>query len=121
MTEKSFLPKPWFPFFLSLFFVLHGFTENFFLIPIKDALRLLLTYEISTIGLIFLFWLYFKSIIKAALFTFFLMGFNFFFGYLYDMLKSFFSTFYFPGSFTLKYTVIISVVLLKPPMHPNVF
>ena len=112
MAGKSFFIKPFYPFLLSVFFVVHGFSENFFLIPVKDALVLLFIYLVSTIGLFFLCWLYFKNTVKAALFTFLLMGFNFFFGYLYDTVKSFFSTLYFPGSFALKYTVIISVALL---------
>ena len=112
MPAKHFFLKPFYVLLLSVFFVLHGFSDNFFLIPIKDALVLLFIYLVSTIALIVLCSLYFKNIGKAALFTFLIMAINFFFGYLHDSVKFFFPNSFFPGSFVVKYSVIVSIALL---------
>ncbi|HYM94327.1 MAG TPA: sulfatase-like hydrolase/transferase [Chitinophagaceae bacterium] len=107
MLRKPFFSKPWYLLLLPVFFVLHGFEENFYLIPVKDSLILLFIYTGCSIILAILFLWYFKNITRAAFFSFLLMGFNFFFGYLHDGLKSFF-----PDSFVVKYSVVLSVAFL---------
>lgn len=107
MLGKSFFLKPWYPCLLSIFFVLHGFTANFYLIPVKDSLLLLLAYLVGAIVFTFSFWLFFRNLAKASFFSFLIMGFNFFFGYIHDSLKSFF-----PDSFVIKYSVILSAFFL---------
>ena len=103
MTLKSVFLKPWYVFLLSVFFVLHGFTENFFLIPVKDTLVFLFYCLGISVILVGLFWLFFKNIQKAAFLAFLLLAFNFFFGYIHDGLKLFF-----PNSFVAKYSIILS-------------
>ncbi|TAL42799.1 MAG: hypothetical protein EPN92_11150, partial [Chitinophagaceae bacterium] len=99
--------KPWYALLLSVFFVLHGFTENFYLIPARDTLFFLLACLGISLMLIALFWLFFKNIQKAAFLTFLLLAFNYFFGYIHDGLKLFF-----PSSFVTKYSVLLSAAFL---------
>lgn len=103
ISKKKFI-QPWYVFLLSVFFVLHGFTENFYLVPVKDSLILLFVYLWVSVVLIFLFWLFFKNIQKSAFLSFLLLSFNYFFGYIHDGLKSFF-----PSSFVTRYGFILSV------------
>src|SRR6186997_776572 len=107
MPGKSFFLYPWYYFLLPVFFVFHGFVANYFLIPVKDTLILLLTYLGVSIILAGLLWLYFRDIKKAIFFSFLLLAFNFFFGYLHDSLK-----FFFPDSIAIKYSVVLSFAFL---------
>jgi hypothetical protein len=95
------LAKKWnwfklsFLFLLPLFFVFHGFTENYYAIPTGEALELLGAYTLVSLLLFFTAWLFYRNVFKAALFSFFLLSFNFFFGALQDFLKSFFDDVFF--------------------------
>jgi hypothetical protein len=104
---KSLFSKPVYLFLLPVFFVFHGYMLNFSLIPVKDALLLALLYLCISFILVFLTRLYFKSFAKAALFTFLLMGFYLFFGYIHDALKLLV-----PGSFLVKYSVFLPVAFV---------
>lgn len=104
----SFFRKyPLFLYFLSLFFVLHGYTENFGIVPSAEALVLLLKYISFAIVLSFLFFFFYKNLIKASLVVFFIMAYNFFFGKLHDISKNVFGNFLFN-----KYSFIIPVSFL---------
>ncbi len=86
--KKTLHDYPVYLFLLSLFFVFHGYTENFNYIPIKDGLALLFIYLGSSIVIAGAFWLLYRNISKAGLVAFLLMGFYFFFGYFHDVLTS---------------------------------
>ena len=87
---------------LSLFFVFHGYTENFDFIPIKDAIVLVLVYIFASLILAALLWIIFRNVSKAAFIAFLMLGFYCFFGAIYDRI-----IYTAPGSFFSKYTVII--------------
>ncbi len=99
--------KPVFLFLLPPFFVLHGFTENYNFIPVKDALLLTGIYLCCSLLLSLLCWLLYRNFTKANLAAFWIMAFNFFFGSVHDGLKKFF-----PGSFIAKYTFILPAAVL---------
>lgn len=102
MSTRAYYYKPWYLFLLPLFFVFHGFQENYSLIPFKDISLLLLTYFLIVLVLAFLSWLYFRNISQAAFFSFLLMSFNLFFGIFYDYAERLFH-----NSFITKYSVIL--------------
>ena len=99
--------RPLFILFLPLFFVFHGYVENFGLIPLKDVTVLLLIYAGASVAMAGLFWLVFRNIIKACIIAFLLMAFYFFFGAVYDSIMS-----VSPGSFFSKYSVILIAFFL---------
>jgi hypothetical protein len=96
--------KPLFPLLLCLFFVLHGFTENYDFVPSKDALFLFGIYVLFTLVIGGLSWFFYRDITKAALFAFFIMSFHFFFGAAHDLLKNVFGV-----SFITRYSFILPV------------
>ena len=93
---------PVFILLLPIFFVLHGFTEYYKVIPVKDSLLLAGTYFIAAIVLVGVSWLFFKNIHKASFFAFFILSFNFFFGSVHDFFKN-----NFPGSLLSRYSTLI--------------
>jgi hypothetical protein len=99
--------KPAFAVLLSFFFVLHGYVENYNFVPAKDALLLTGLYVAVTIVLTALSWLFFRNIIKAALFAFFLMAFHFFFGAVHDAAKEIF-----PGGFLSRYSFFLPLFFM---------
>jgi hypothetical protein len=108
MQIKIFIAKyPLFLLLLPVFFVFHGFTENYDFVPVNDAALLTILYFLAS-GIIFLLCrLIFKNWRKAALMTFFIMAFHFFFGSVQDALRN-----YFPGSWLSKYTFILPAFFL---------
>lgn len=94
--------KPIYVYLLAIFFVLHGFVENFDFVPVADALLLMVTYIMASLVLVVLSWLLYQNFIKASLLGFLIIGFHFFFGSLQDSLKK-----NFPGSFVSKYSFIL--------------
>ncbi len=80
--------QPWYLLLLPLFFVLHGFTENFGFINFWDVLILAITYIIAGIILFLLFLIVFKKRAKAALAASFIMAFYLFFGAIQDFCKA---------------------------------
>jgi hypothetical protein len=119
---------PLFLFLLPVFFVLHGFTENYDFVSIKDAALLAGTYLAYSLTFLLIFRLFYKNWLKAGIITFFLMAFHFFFGSIHDGLKNIF-----PGTLITKYILIlpVSVCLLiliiaflkkrKKPLHRIAF
>jgi len=94
--------RPAFVFLLPLFFVSHGYVENFDFIPLANALLLTAIYLFAATAIFFLSRLLFHNSIKAGLLTFFIMAFHFFFGSVHDGLKRFF-----PGTFITKYSILL--------------
>jgi len=105
---KSFLERsPLFLFLLPVFFVLHGFIENFHYALAKESLLLCLTYIGVSLLFTCAFWLIIRNIYKAAIVAFFVMAFNFFFGGAHDFLNQ-----YLAGTLIVKYTFIIPFTLI---------
>jgi hypothetical protein len=73
---------------LPVFFVLHGYAEEFQYIHLADLVIPTLTYLLETIGITFLCWLLFRDVCRSAMAAFALMSFYFFFGALHDFLKT---------------------------------
>lgn len=110
MRTGSFRPlftKEYFLVLLPLFFVLHGYTENFPLISSKSALLLFGLYSISFLLFASLIYLLNRNRRKAAIFTFWVMCSFFFFGSFHDLLKKLFTE-----SFITKYTFLLPLLLV---------
>jgi len=86
--------------------VLHGFTENYDFVPVKDSMLLAGMYVVVGIALMLLFRIFYKSWLKAAIVAFVILSFHFFFGIVQDGLRH-----VFPGTFISKYTFILSASL----------
>ncbi len=99
--------KPVFLYLLPIFFVLHGYTENYGLVPIKDAAILTAIYMGASIVLALIAWLFYRNFTKANLLAFSLMAFQFFFGSIHDLIKRLL-----PDSFISKYSFILPGVLV---------
>src|ERR1700694_22369 len=97
--------REYFLLLLPLFFVLHGYTENYALIGAGDALALLLQYILATALLCALFFLLFRSWRRTAIFVFWLMAFQFFFGSLHDAEQALL-----PHSFLTKYIFLLPLI-----------
>jgi hypothetical protein len=113
---------PLFLYLLPVFFVLHGFTENYDFVPVKDAALLALIYLGASIILLLLFRLFYKNRVKAAFIAFLLMAYYFFFGSIQDSLRHLF-----PGSWITRYIfilpvsfciVILAIIFLKKRKRP---
>lgn len=97
--------KPFFLLLLPLFFVLHGFTENYGFVPVSDAALLTGIYLAWSVVIAAVGWLLFRNTRQACLLAFLVMALHFFFGTLHDTLKQLF-----PGSFIVKYSVLLPVL-----------
>ena len=100
--------KEYFLFLLPLFFVFHGYVDNIPYIKAKDAISWLLRYFIIILTLGFLFFLFFKSWRKAAVYVFWVMCFHFFFGPFHDQIKD-----WLHQSFITKYTFLLPFFLVS--------
>src|SRR5436190_13122703 len=96
--------NPLFSILLCFFFVLHGFTQHYDFIPVKDSLLLTGLYIFVTLVITGLCWLFYRNLIKSALVSSFIMAYHFFFGAVHDFLKK-----YFEGAFITKYSFILPV------------
>jgi hypothetical protein len=99
--------KPIFLYLLPLFFVLHGYMENYDLVPLKDAFILALQYLAAAIVLSWLAKFYFHDQYKANFYSFFILCFQFFFGTVHDLVRSRFA-----DLFITKYSFILPFSLL---------
>lgn len=81
------MKSPLFLLLLPFFFVFHGYVENFRYIRPLDCLPLLGLYLLATLICFFIFRLFLRDNIKAALMTSFIMGFYFFFGAFHDFVR----------------------------------
>jgi hypothetical protein len=85
---KPFLQRvPLFLFLLPVFFVLHGYSENFGYIDLSSCLLLAITYSGAASLIYFIFFRVYKDIIKASLITSYIILFYLFFGAIMDFLK----------------------------------
>ena len=111
--KTFFQTKPVFLYLLPVFFVLHGFTDNYALVPVKDALILVIQYFGISLLFALLFWLLYRNFHKANLVAFFIMAFNFFFGSVHDFLKANFNhTLIIRFSFIIPAAIIILLILI---------
>ena len=99
--------KPVFLLLLPVFFVLHGYIENYNFVPVSDASLLALLYIGGAFIIAAISWLFFRDFIKASLIAFIMMAYNFFYGSTLDILKS-----HFPGVFVLRHSFIVPVSFL---------
>ena len=86
--QKLLSGKGVYVFLIPLFFVLHGYNENFGLIGAGDCLILVFTYLAWSVVIYLLAWLLFRNLLKAALLTGMLLCFLLFFGAMEDFFKS---------------------------------
>ncbi|MBO9684799.1 MAG: hypothetical protein J7502_19365 [Flavisolibacter sp.] len=93
---------------LPLFFVFRGFSENYNAVPLKDALMLFFLYVGATLLFFFVGWLFYRNILKAAILSFTIMAFHFFFGAIQDVLKSFFD-----DSFITRYSFLVPFFIVN--------
>jgi hypothetical protein len=120
---KEFFTKyPVFLYLLPVFFILHGFTENYDFIPVDAALLLAGIYIVAGFILSLIGWLLFRNFIKASILAFLLLAFQFFFGTVHDSIK-----YLFPGSVVAKYSFvlpaaavffILAIIVLKRTKSP---
>src|SRR6478672_11942766 len=79
--------KPVFVILLPIFFVWHGYVQNYPLVPASDALKLAFEYLVTILLVVSVSYFIFKSWQKALVFAFFLMLILFFFGAVQDLIK----------------------------------
>ncbi len=89
-----------------VFFVLHGYNENFGLITLPVTIRLFIYYLVITIIIFIASLILYREKEKAFVFSFFCASLFFFFGYLYDTLKGLFA-----GYFITSYTFLLPFFL----------
>jgi hypothetical protein len=99
--------KEYFLILLPIYFVFHGFTENYTSVFLSEILVLALQYLLVTITFFFIFFFIYKSWRRAALFVFTLMLFYLFFGPFHDTLKK-----NFPDAFFVKYIFILPSAII---------
>ena len=98
---------PYYIFLFSVFFVLHGFAKYFRFVSATSALLLSLFYIAVSLVIAAFFYLFYKKFSKAALITFFIMAFHFFFGNILDLLTGIFKQ-----GFVLRYSFIVPAFLV---------
>lgn len=119
---ELFRSKPLYLFLLPLFFILHGYMDNYDLVPVKDALIILGVYVLVSYLLAFLLFRLYKNQYKANLFTFWLLVVNFLFGLFYNAMNvvaknTFFSKYIFLLPFTFL-VIMLGIILLKKIKQP---
>src|SRR5262245_29498492 len=115
---KSIKSIPWFIILFPLFFVLHGFTENYFFVSVKSALILTGIYTVVLIVLTCLFYFITKNPEVSALTAGFVLFIQFFWGYIHDFIKelagnNFFSKYSFLLLLVLLLTALLLLILKK--------
>ncbi len=92
---------------LPIFFVLHGFVENFGFIDPKEAGILLISYLFLTMSIATFSWFFFRNWNRASLITIFWMSFFFFFGALHEFLKE-----HSPVELFSRYSFLLTTALI---------
>jgi hypothetical protein len=105
--RKPAFNKEFFILLLPVFFVWHGFVENYVSVSVNEAANLLIDYLLSVIVLFAIFYWLFRSWRKTSIFVFLLMAYYFFFGAVHDFAKRFLE-----GSFLVKYSFILPFSLI---------
>lgn len=103
--KKIFQQTPFFLFLLPVFFILHGYVENFGNVSIFNCLILTTTYTGAAAFLYFIFLFFTKKYIKGSLIAAFIMAFYCFFGALQDFLKL-------HAAYLSKYGVLLSAFII---------
>ncbi len=85
---KVFTEKPFFLLLLPAFFMLHVLMENYVPGMTGTAIEQTLLFSGAGVALTALFYFLFRHLRKAALLTFYILAFNFFFGSLHDFAKA---------------------------------
>ncbi|RYY40393.1 MAG: hypothetical protein EOO08_04470 [Chitinophagaceae bacterium] len=80
--------QPFYCFLLPAFFVLHGYVQNYGLLPAAEALRLLVLYSVASVVLLLLVSKLLASHRKAGMLVFLLLGVELFYGAVTDKLHS---------------------------------
>jgi hypothetical protein len=105
---KYFLALALFP----VFFILHGYNENFGLIPWPVMGGLFVKYLAIMLGIFIISYLLFKSVLKSFVFSFYCLAVYFFFGFLHDLVHSFFQESFFASyKFLLPIILVVSAAL----------
>jgi len=105
--------KPAYFILLPVFFVFHGFTDNYNAVPLKDALLLWFIYTAGAAVFFLIGWLIYRRLDKAAIFSFSIMAFQFFFGAIQDFLKtSFDNSLITRYSFLLPFFFVVFLLLI---------
>lgn len=114
--------RPLYLLLLPVFFVLHGYLENFGFISLRDATILCFSYILLTLSINVFSWFFFRNWTKAAVITVIWMSFFFFFGALHEFLREnveirFFSRYSFLLStfFLLLIAIFIYLKKIKKP------
>lgn len=107
MMIKKIQKQPLFVLLLPVFFVIHGILENFGFISFTDAAALCLTYLIATVILAAIFYLFFRSMTKAALMTALCMGIFFSFGTIHDFLQK-----NIQHRLVSRYSMLLSIIII---------
>ena len=105
MKKKILQQTPLFLFLLPVFFILHGYAENFGNITIANCLLLLVAYTGAAALLYFIFLFFLGDYIKAALMATYLFAFYCFYGAIHDFLKA-------HTQYLYKYSVLLSSFLI---------
>ena len=92
---------------LPLFFVIHGWKENYYYIHFRDISILAGTFMAAALVIFFISLLFFKNKIKAGVYTFILLAIYFFFGAVQDFLKDHSLT-----KEVSRYKIILSLIFL---------
>lgn len=107
-SKKLLQAKPVFVILLPIFFVWHGYVENFDFVPLADALILTILYFFVSLILFLVLLLFYRNSIKAGITAFLIMSFHFFFGGLHDDLKKILH-----DTFLIKYSFILPVTFIS--------
>ncbi len=99
--------RPLYLFLLPVFFVLHGYLENFGFLSLQDAALLCGSYVLLSLCINIFSWFFFRNWTKAAVITVIWMSFFFFFGALHEFLKE-----HVPIRFFSRYSFLLSAFFL---------
>ena len=97
---------PLYLFLLPIFFVLHGYVENYGFIELKEAGLLLLSYIFLALSIAGFSYVFFRNWNRSSLITVFWLSFFFFFGALHEFLKQ-----HSPIEFITRYSFLLSSAL----------
>lgn len=98
---------------LPVFFVLHGYLTYYGRVPVTASIILSLKYIGISLLLFFIFYLLYRNIQKAAIISFLIMSYNFFFGPVHDLFKKIFQqSFLVKYSFILPASAILFIILI---------
>ncbi len=99
--------KEYFLLLLPLFFSFHGYVANYPLVPLADAVRIMIFYFAAIAITSVILFVFVSNWRKAALVSFAIFCFQLFFGLAHDRIKDLFG-----DSFITKYTVFVPVVFI---------